>query len=187
MPTFYEEIVQAWLSCGGGQVSQPTTFTQIRKQIIWNNKFITLKHKPLLFKHWIHSGFVTVDDLLNEGGEIKVDIFYVKHYDKRNWQAESVHIISAIPEEWKAKLKRPESTQTKIKQPKHLTPWIKNGNIYIMVGENMKKSKIFYNILCKNKFVKPYICNSWTRKFNISITIGVILGILYTGLSEKIN
>jgi hypothetical protein len=36
LPSFYKEVLHAWLKCGGGQTSTPKTFNEI----IWGNKFI---------------------------------------------------------------------------------------------------------------------------------------------------
>jgi hypothetical protein len=46
----------SWKKTGGGQLSSPLTFSNVRKQILWANIFITLENKYLIFKEWINSG-----------------------------------------------------------------------------------------------------------------------------------
>ena len=45
IPDFYKEILQTWIKMGGGQTKTLSHFAEIRKQLIWGNKFIMLKIK----------------------------------------------------------------------------------------------------------------------------------------------
>ena len=40
IPDFYKEILQTWIKMGGGQTKTLSHFAEIRKQLIWGNKFI---------------------------------------------------------------------------------------------------------------------------------------------------
>ena len=46
---FYGEVLRSWNKIGGGQTRTPLNFADVRKQIIWGNKFIKFDHKTLLF------------------------------------------------------------------------------------------------------------------------------------------
>jgi hypothetical protein len=59
----------SWIKTGGGQLSSPLTFSNVRKQIVWANIFITLKNKYLLFKEWINSG-IFFNDIIDKNGKI---------------------------------------------------------------------------------------------------------------------
>ena len=50
IPEFYREVVKYWNLSGGGQTKLPVTFIDIRKQIIWGNKYITFENKPIVLK-----------------------------------------------------------------------------------------------------------------------------------------
>jgi hypothetical protein len=39
IPDFYKEILQTWIKMGGGQTKTLSHFAEIRKQLIWGNKF----------------------------------------------------------------------------------------------------------------------------------------------------
>ena len=59
----------SWIKTGGGQLSSPLTFSNVRKQILWANIFITLENKYLLFKEWINSG-TFFNDVIDKNGKI---------------------------------------------------------------------------------------------------------------------
>ena len=52
----------SWIKTGGGHLRSPLTFSNVRKQILWGNRFITLENKYLFFKEWIISGIFFVND-----------------------------------------------------------------------------------------------------------------------------
>jgi hypothetical protein len=39
IPDFYKEILQTWIKMGGGQTKTLSHFAEIRKQLIWGNRF----------------------------------------------------------------------------------------------------------------------------------------------------
>jgi hypothetical protein len=59
----------SWIKTGGGQLSSPLTFNNVRKQILLANIFITLENKYLLFKEWINSG-IFFNDVIDKNGKI---------------------------------------------------------------------------------------------------------------------
>jgi hypothetical protein len=70
LPLFYRDVMKSWIRCGGGHVKQPTTYYDIRQQVLWGNKHITFKGKSLVFKNWIDSKIITVNDLIDKYGHI---------------------------------------------------------------------------------------------------------------------
>jgi hypothetical protein len=57
IPELYGEVLRSWNKIGGGQTRTPLNFADVRKQIIWGNKFIKFDHKTLLFNNWINNDF----------------------------------------------------------------------------------------------------------------------------------
>jgi hypothetical protein len=43
IPEFYKNSLTSWIKTGGGQLSSPLTFSNVRKQILWGYRFITFK------------------------------------------------------------------------------------------------------------------------------------------------
>ena len=48
----------------------PQNFRDIRKQIIWGNKYIKYNGKCLVKVNWIKSGIIFINDILDEYGHI---------------------------------------------------------------------------------------------------------------------
>jgi hypothetical protein len=63
-------------------------FAEIRKQLIWGNKFIMFRNKSLMFDNWINSDLIYINHILNENGEISQNI--VKGYTKISSKAKNV-------------------------------------------------------------------------------------------------
>jgi hypothetical protein len=53
----------------GGQTKTLSHFAEIRKQLIWGNKFIRFRNKSLIFDNWINSDLIYINDILNENKE----------------------------------------------------------------------------------------------------------------------
>ena len=51
IPEFYKKVLTSWIKTGGGQLSSPLTFSNIRKQILWGNRFITFEKNIYFLKN----------------------------------------------------------------------------------------------------------------------------------------
>ena len=51
IPEFYKKVLTSWIKTGGGQLSSPLTFSNIRKQILWGNRFITFEKNYYFLKN----------------------------------------------------------------------------------------------------------------------------------------
>ena len=100
IPDFYKEILQTWIKMGGGQTKTLSHFAEIRKQLIWGNKFILFKNKSLMFDNWINSDLIYINDILNENGEISLNLILDKLKYKNNWISEFICLKKAITNEW---------------------------------------------------------------------------------------
>ena len=49
IPEFYKNVLTRWIKTGDGQLSSPLTFSNVRKQILWGNRFITFYKKIFIF------------------------------------------------------------------------------------------------------------------------------------------
>jgi hypothetical protein len=76
IPEFYREVVKCWNLSGGGQTQSPVTFIDIRKQIIWGNKYITFENKSIVFENWIKSDLINVNDILDSTKFYKANSFW---------------------------------------------------------------------------------------------------------------
>jgi hypothetical protein len=63
-----------WVNTGGGQLPYSKYFANIRKQLIWGNKYIKVKGQSLRFNNWIESNLIYINDLLVEKEKISQEI-----------------------------------------------------------------------------------------------------------------
>lgn len=75
IPDFYREIFYYWSLSRDGQTSEPKTFVEIWKHVIWNNKFIKNNDKTLAFTSWIKSDIIFVNDIFDVKGDVLQEIF----------------------------------------------------------------------------------------------------------------
>ena len=106
--------------------TKPKTFYDIRQQVIWGNKYIKLKGKCLVYKHWIDSNIVYVNDLLSDDGSICELIILTKLNKTQNWIIEYLRLKKAIPKTWLTLLTTESSIRTKVKTS------LRNGPIIVL-------------------------------------------------------
>ena len=114
IPEFYTELLKTWIKTNKQEEKDQVNFREVRSQIIWGNKLIRYKNKTLIFKHWIESGIIYVNDLINEKGIITSDILLSKLKIKNNWLTELHQVLQAIPNKWKLIIRENDSVNTKV-------------------------------------------------------------------------
>ncbi|XP_060586418.1 uncharacterized protein LOC132742114 [Ruditapes philippinarum] len=159
---FYQELIKIWIKTRDlHKENQNLTFEQIRKQIIWGNRFIKIKNQCLFFKTWIKSNIYFLNDLLNDQGEVDQNVILNKLVDKRNCVVELNLLFKALPLAWKQTMKTFHSSQTKIKTEKRLK--INNKPFELM------DSKTIYQILVNKVFIKPATHSYWSNKYETKL------------------
>ena len=91
-------ILAAWceLNC-----RSPQMVKEIRNQSLWWNSNIRVDGRPFVWASWLNKGYMTIDDLFNEDGEIVIN--------DRSW-LEVHQLLTAIPREWKRELRNSNCT-----------------------------------------------------------------------------
>ena len=182
MPEFYKLVLIAWSKAGGGRSVEPSTFAQIRQQIIWGNKFITIKDKPLFFKHWINSNIIFIDDLLDDTNLLNHSAIYRKLACKTNWIIELSLILKAIPTRWIDLIKSPTSEKTKVKTYDHLSFGFMTKHIL----SSETKSCSLYKELVARETTTPYTQRIWQTLYKRVIIWDAVWAFLYRHLDENI-
>ena len=111
IPEFYKNVLTSWIKTGGGQLNSPLTFSHVRKQILWGNRFITFENKYLFFKEWIISGIIFVNDIIDKNGKITQEFILQKFKNKFNWISEFSILKKAFPKNWIEILKTDRSVK----------------------------------------------------------------------------
>ena len=112
---FNDHWIRTWTCVHKTSFSEVNNFENIRKQIIWGNKYITFDKKSLFFKNWIKSNIIFVSDIIDEHGQINEETLLQKLIDKTNWISEFNTLKIAIPKKWKTLLKIDDSLKSKVK------------------------------------------------------------------------
>ena len=84
LSTFHKDLIAIWIEMRPLiDKTKPKTFYDIRQQAIWGNKYIKLKGKRLVYKHWIDSNIVY--DLLPDDRSICELIILTKLNKTQIW------------------------------------------------------------------------------------------------------
>jgi hypothetical protein len=163
IPPFYRDVLNSWIKCGGGQTKLPTTFYDIRQQVIWGNKLIQHKGKSLLFKSWIDSGILTVNDLINETGHLSEAFILSKLKSKTNWISEFVIMRTSIPSWWWRILNSDNSIRTAVNTKPTIKLKTKGVDLHLDKTDN----NLIYQLLVQKTFCKPFVKNMWCRRLAV--------------------
>jgi hypothetical protein len=161
---FYRHLLKTWIQfkqLPDNQSKLSKTYYNIRNEIIWGNKFIKVKNKTIIFKNWIDSDILFINDIISNTGLIDENIIFTKLKTKNNWIAEVNIIKKAIPNIWKEMIKTDQSIKTKVKTKLLLT--VQNKHLKDMTNKQI------YQIYIKQFYEKPYIHGYWNRRFNENI------------------
>ena len=135
----------------------------LRKQVIWGNKFIkNSSNKTLLFHRWIDSDILFIDNILSVNGTFCETKVLQNLKDKRNWLSEFNIIVSSIPRSWKEIIKNNAPLKSKVKTELKLL-----GSSTFNI--NKLSNKQIYNTYMKKSFEKPFIHSFWKTRFNTNI------------------
>lgn len=161
LPPFYKDVIKSWHLCGGGRKA-PQNALDIRKEIIWGNKFIQSKGKTLYFKNWEESNINFIDDLLNANGKFKSgEEIFDKLNTRTNWLIEYNTILKSIPKTWKEKLLNSKDMNTKVK--KVFKPFLEANNKEIY--DLPHQARGYYKLLIKNICKRSHNENYWNNLF----------------------
>ena len=104
LPSFYQSILMYF-----NELRNLYDFDQAQDLILLNNKEILIEGKPLFLRDWFNKGILSIQDLLDDAGNIlSYQEFNNKYSCKSNF-LQYYQVISAIPKDLlnKAKLSDP--------------------------------------------------------------------------------
>jgi len=175
---FYREVLEHFIEYKNitDNNIKPNTFYQIRKQILWGNKYIKYAGKPLLFTHWIDSNILYIEHILNNQGKIDETLILQKLKTKTNWASEVFKIKQAVPNHWKQKITSHESTHTNVR--------ITYNNHYINTLKHTQNKNI-RNTFIHKSYELPYIHRYWQNLFNCDIDWKALYTFINTTLVDN--
>ena len=94
---FYQEIQNIWSELKQFENASPD---QLKSEVIWNNRCITLEKKPLLWKTWMNNGIFYISDILdNHGDFLNFTQINKKYHIKCNF-LNMLQLKQSIPFSW---------------------------------------------------------------------------------------
>lgn len=162
LPDFYLQILKIWIQFRGVETEMPKNYLNIRKQIIWGNKKILFKKKPLMMINWIKCDLIYINDILDENGNITENFILSKLKLKQNWISELAILRQAIPKEWINILRTESSIKSKVNINSSIIR-IQKSNIKI---ENLD-NKTVYDFLIKDKIKLNIGIETWKKQISI--------------------
>ena len=97
------DTLKAWSEIKGESI--PEKHLQIRDEIPWNNKNMTIAGKSIYYKDWHAVGNEKIKDLLNGENKLKSYQNSSQNVGKRFPFTKLLGLINAIPDSWKQKLR----------------------------------------------------------------------------------
>ncbi len=97
-PMFYKDIHNYWSEV---QIITSPNAQQIRNQILWNNRYITVNKQPVEWKKWKEQGIVKVDDILDNNGGILNEICINEKFNVNCNFMNVLQLRQSIPIEWR--------------------------------------------------------------------------------------
>ena len=101
-PLYYKHVLMSW-----AEISQntPTSAEEVGNQLIWNNRFIKVDHKPIFYGHFFESGAIRIKDLFYSNKNLKPFKYWVEKGIESNSFFKWIAIVDAIPKDWKILIK----------------------------------------------------------------------------------
>ena len=161
IPCFYKEVLKSWIFAGGGQTKTPKTFSDIRKQIIWGNKYITHKNDYVIFQNWIKSDIIFINDIIGNDGNISYEYIFTKLINKSNWIAEYSILRQSLPREWIVKLRSEDSIKSFVNTRRDKFRF--DGKY---ADFSLLDNKCYYNIIVSKKLEMSIGVQRWLRELS---------------------
>ena len=153
---FYNDICKFWYETQNCVVSNASK-EYVQQQIIWNNKFITMQRKPIIWTDWIWHGIITISDLLNDHGEFMSQVELNEKYHVGCNFLQVLQIRQSIPHEWRQVL-----YEIKTVMHRDMEMIFISQNKYNISKVN---TNIFYNFFIEKKRREPTCIRKWTEEY----------------------
>ena len=114
-----------------------------------------------MFKNWIKSNILFVNDIIDNKGFLREDNIYTKLKGNTNLISEVSILKKSFPHKWTYILSQEKSRSTKVKTV--IQPQCFNKPIAVLTNKQI------YNLIIETKFTTPYIHRFWNSHFKENI------------------
>ena len=161
LPIFYKLILLSWFALK----QEPLTVADIQREVIWNNKFITINNKSLFNKALYSEGLIFVNDIIQNNGKFISYETLINKFKNNITLFDYMCLKDAIPPKWRQLLK----TQNTIEmRPTDETVYFCYNKRFQPI--KLVKSKDIYWILNTQNINKPTCMQSWFDKYFVDFS-----------------
>ena len=147
---FYEETLQCWSELQ--EVKTPTADI-INNQTIWENRYITIQNRPIIWRLWQENGITQVCNIIRDDGEFLDHNEIQEMYGINCNFLNVLQIRQSLPLNWRQLIKN-KAVTTKVSVP--FVNFSGKPTPLVTAATNM-----LYNQFMKNKYVKPAGIQKW--------------------------
>lgn len=148
---FIKGILNTWATL---HIHEPTEEESIQQEVIWDNDYIKIDRKPLVWTRWREAGITYVNDIIHATQARFLSHTEIEEkFGVSTSFLQALQIRSAIPPIWKRKLVSPANQDLRI------NPSIRTSDGLHMTVTGKSSKSIYYTIV---KSLKPVV-TSQTR------------------------
>ena len=137
---------------------------EVRNEVLWNNKFITVNNSPIFWKSWKEAGIVRVEDILIDGSFMS-DTQISQRYGVQCNFLQALQIRHSIPGSWRASLSNGE-----VQTPEECV-WIINNTPDIVNLFSTSSRELYWIVLYRYSQMVTKNEQKWGRTYpNIPFT-----------------
>ena len=139
LPLFYKKILDFF-----NELKTLYLYDQKQELILFNNKDILVDGKPIFFREWFNKGILSINDLLNESGNVLTFYEFRDKYSCKSNFLQYYQVVSAIPKRLWSLAKGSDTINKSF--------FTRNDNIFSLnestqINLYKGKTKDFYNLL----------------------------------------
>ena len=101
LPKFDRDILLAWFSLK----QEPSTVSDVQREVLWNNKFITINNKIVFNKALFNQGLIFINDIIDKNGRCIPYQTLINTFGNSINSLDYICLKDAIPLKWRLLIK----------------------------------------------------------------------------------
>jgi hypothetical protein len=162
MPIFYLQVFEAWEKSKVDPEGDPF---KIRREILWQNKYINIKKKEMFYEDWYKNGIVLYHDIIDEKGEFKSEEKLQAEFKVKIKVMDYNSLKLAIPRSWKEQVKGMKIPPNAISSDE--LPFFSCGKQPFAISI-LQNRNVYWEYVSR-KETTPASAQKWCREYNIDI------------------
>lgn len=162
---FYVQMFKHWIQVHS---HDPTTESDVHREVIWNNRWITCNGRTLFWCHWRRKGINTIDNLCNNEGRLCSHTELSEQFHIRCTFLDAIKLCMSIPLHWRSIISPNWSA------PLDLAAG--TGIRVLLPGEDPRdlaliNSKVVYSSIILGNAKSPMAYNRWSETMEASLRV----------------